>query len=172
MGKFIKQAQFLKQLSKISAIHFLSYRVPYGVSRTAFYRKLRHEESSHSFRSQPVVAVFFHQTCSRPRGSDLLATPVFIATTWLSRFIQHEQSFMLASRCSGNAAYIFLDAARGISFSTHNKSCYRKCYDWLLSNAWRERENWTYKQTKILGFFLFTYHNLNTKYVNLWPKQI
>ena len=68
--KFIKQAQFLKQLSKISAIHFLSYRVPYGVSRTAFYRKLRHEESSHSFRSQPVVAVFFHQTCSRPRGSD------------------------------------------------------------------------------------------------------
>ena len=32
VGKFIKQAQFLKQLSKISAIHFLSYRVPYGVS--------------------------------------------------------------------------------------------------------------------------------------------
>ena len=65
----LKKAQFPKQLW-ISAIHFLCYRVPYGVSRAAFYRKFCHKESSHSFRSQPVVAVFFHHTCSRPKSSD------------------------------------------------------------------------------------------------------
>ena len=50
----MKKAQLLKL-----KIYFLCCRVPYGVSGAAFYRKLRHEESSHNFRSQPVVVVFF-----------------------------------------------------------------------------------------------------------------
>ena len=159
------------QLLKLK-IYFLCCRVPYGVSGAAFYRKLRHEESSHNFRSQPVVVVFFYQTCSRPRASECRQ---LCQWTWqwhdfrnlsnIETILCWQQSVRVMLRI------LELEVSWGISYSSHNKLLYRKCYYRLLPNAWREKVKHTNKR-KALSFFIFSYHDLNTKYVNLWQKQI